>query len=207
MEPASSASGTTNLRNAALVFLGVLALISLVAALIAANMPGRQKVRSAGDVTPTSPSPTPVVTVTVSATATATTDNTAQTGGYGAGQEGQAGPQVVYLRLKQQPRCGSKPVPAIIEWKVSGATGAALSVDNPGVVGSYRSYHDTSGSETLPFSCGGAAEKHTYTIYTTGGSPQRSQTITASVAANVTPSDPPKTSSKPSAPASAPANY
>jgi len=65
---------------------------------------------------------------------------------------------------------------------MSGSDGAALSVDNPGLVGSYRTYPDSTGSETLTFSCGGApgtTESHVYTIYTTGAGPRKSATITA----------------------------
>jgi hypothetical protein len=206
MDPASSAPANANLRNTALVFLGVLALISLVAALVAANIPGKPKVRSAGGTTPTSPPPASVVSVSPAITGNGTTENTGQGGGYDSGQAGQTGPQIVYFRLKQQPRCGNKPVAAIIEWKISGATGTSLSVDNPGIVGSYRSYQGTTGSETFTFSCGGSTEKHTYTLYTTGGGPQRSETITAT--ATTTTTDPPKPSTKPSAPpASAPPGY
>lgn len=100
-----------------------------------------------------------------------------------------SGPQVVYFRVAQQPKCPQGttlyPVPGqplVLEWKVSGGYEVALSVDNPGVVGSYGRYPLT-GSQELTFSCGGApgtTEKHTYTLYTIGGGAQRSRTLTVS---------------------------
>jgi len=97
------------------------------------------------------------------------------------------GPQIVYFRVKQQPQCprGTNQfpipgVPAIVEWKVTGADQVALSVDNPNMVGSYGTY-GVQANETLGFGCSGAPgtmAKHTYTIYTVGGGTQRSRTLT-----------------------------
>jgi hypothetical protein len=101
-----------------------------------------------------------------------------------------SGTQIVYFRVKQQPKCEegtdvyrSPAVPAIIEWKVTGATKVALSVDNPNLVGAYQTYDGTQGSETFTFSCGGPAgstETHQYTINTIGGGTKK-MTISASV--------------------------
>ncbi|HET8662186.1 MAG TPA: hypothetical protein VFM55_24785 [Micromonosporaceae bacterium] len=100
-----------------------------------------------------------------------------------------SGPQVIYFRVAQQPKCPQGttvyPVPGqplVLEWKVSGGHEVALSVDNPGVVGSYGRYPLTGGQD-FTFSCGGApgsTEKHTYTLYTVGGGAQRSRTLTVS---------------------------
>jgi hypothetical protein len=181
-----------------LVFLGTLALVSAVIAVVAALTAGTPKqtsTRRTGNPLPAqsaSGSPAPTVTVTVEST------NPDEGGGYNTGSGGggqQNGPSIEYFRLSQAPKCptGHSSTQAVVEWKVSGgATGVALSVDNPGLVGSYKSYQGTSGSDTLPFSCGGAAPgstvKHVYTIYTTGGGPQRSSTInaTAKVGGTVT---------------------
>ncbi len=95
-----------------------------------------------------------------------------------------SGPQIVYFKLTQQPKCGGvsagkrvDPVPAVIAWKVTGgATSVALSVDNPELVGGYRTYPGTEGSESFLFSCGGPAgtsETHVYTINTVGGGPAK----------------------------------
>jgi hypothetical protein len=73
-------------------------------------------------------------------------------------------------------------VPVIISWKVTGATGVELSVDNPNLVGAYGSY-GPEGTETFMFSCGGevnSVETHTYTIYTSGGGPRKRADLKAS---------------------------
>jgi hypothetical protein len=216
MEPASQPPTSTTVRNVALACLGALALVSLAAALLVAANTASAKTgtrRGEAKVGHTTITASPVAAASASATdpigqvaVDAGTGNGDQNGSGGqATTPTDTGPRIVYFRLRQQPKCGpSGPVqPAVIEWKVSGATGAALSVDNPGIVGSYRSYPGTTGSETLTFSCplpAGTTESHVYTIYTTGGSPQRSATMTAKA---TTPgaSPAPKTSGKPSAPA------
>jgi hypothetical protein len=198
MEPVSP-TRAVSMRTLLLSCLGVLALVSVAVAIVVSHSslsrPNRAGARGGAD--------NGLGGASASATAVAAdaTDGTGTGGGTGdSGNTGgqtatptwtpthtaQTGPQVVYFRFKQQPRCISpgNNLPAIVEWKVSGATGAALSVDNPGIVGSYRSYDGTTGSETLYAGCGGSpgsTEKHTYTIYTVGGSPQRSATLTATL--------------------------
>ncbi|MBU2665915.1 hypothetical protein KOI35_20600 [Actinoplanes bogorensis] len=97
--------------------------------------------------------------------------------------------KVVSFKLVQKPKCPegtavfrAPAVPAIIKWKITGATGAALSVDDPtGTPGTYGPV-ELSGTETFMFQCNGpvgSVEKHTYAIYTVGGGKQRSMTITA----------------------------
>jgi hypothetical protein len=204
MDPANDAPASTNLRNTALVFLGVLALISLIAAVVAANTPGRRKVGASGD--PSKP-PTAAATTPAPPSASITVAGSGQGAGYTGDQPaGSARPQVVYFRLKQQPECRpGRSVPAIVEWKVSGATGATLSADKTGKVGSYPG---ATGSRSLEFACSGtpgSTEKHTYTLATDGGSPQCTQTLTASATVAAKPSMPP--SAPPSkAPPSAGAN-
>jgi hypothetical protein len=113
--------------------------------------------------------------------------------GNGAGDRnngGHGGAQIVSFEVVQQPRCASgttayetPAVPLKIKWKVTGATGVALSVDDPNRVGSYGSYGPEETME-FTFSCGGAVgstETHKYTIHTTGGSGQaKSKTVTVS---------------------------
>jgi hypothetical protein len=66
----------------------------------------------------------------------------------------------------------------IITWKVTNATGMALSIDNPGLVGSYGTY-GPSGSMDLYGGCYSDEGTHTITAYTVGGTgPQAHQTIT-----------------------------
>ncbi|MFG1777813.1 hypothetical protein ACGFIG_15450 [Micromonospora sp. NPDC049048] len=101
-----------------------------------------------------------------------------------------AGPRIVYLRVARKPRCAegtavfrADPVPLVIEWKITGATGGALSVDDPtNTPGTYGPV-DLQGSQEFLFSCNGdvgSTETHTYTLYTVGGGPVRSATVTAS---------------------------
>jgi hypothetical protein len=101
----------------------------------------------------------------------------------------QSGPRIVYFKVTQKPKCPegtavfrAPAVPVVITWKVTGATGIALSVDNPELVGAYGSY-GREGTETFMFSCNGSVgsvETHVYTIYTTGGGPQRRADLKAS---------------------------
>jgi hypothetical protein len=101
-----------------------------------------------------------------------------------------AGPEIVYFRIAQQPRCAegtdvyqNHAVPLIIKWKISHATSGALSVDDPThTPGTYGPVSLT-GSQDFTFSCAGAVgsvETHTYAIYSVGGGTQRSKTLTIS---------------------------
>ncbi|GAA0931201.1 hypothetical protein [Virgisporangium aurantiacum] len=110
--------------------------------------------------------------------------------GSGDKNSGHGGAQIVSFEIVQQPRCASgttkyetPAVPLKIRWKVTGATGVALSVDDPHRVGSYGSYGLEETME-FTFSCGGAVgstETHKYTITTTGGSGEpKSKTLSVS---------------------------
>ena len=65
----------------------------------------------------------------------------------------------------QQPTCpvhGTPDAPystpgtdVVIAWSVSGAKGAAIAVDNPGIYGAYGSDYPASGKLTLSFGCDG----------------------------------------------------
>jgi hypothetical protein len=193
MEPHQPIHATDRRRTLALVFLGVLALLSAVAAIVFVVLDGpdgrqqqaaRDRAGTGAQAGLGDSSSTPAVS------RPPTSDNqapaaTGKPAGGGDHAPKAAGPQIVYFRVQQQPRCDTagNHTPAIVRWKLSGATGAALSVDNPGVVGSYRSYTGTTGTETLNFSCGGgpgSTETHVYTLYTVGGGQQRSRTIKVS---------------------------
>jgi hypothetical protein len=99
-------------------------------------------------------------------------------------------PKIVSFKLVQKPRCAegtavfrAAAVPAIIKWKITGATGAALSVDDRTHTAGTYGPEPLSGTETFTFQCNGpvgSTEKHTYAIYTVGGGTQHSRTITAS---------------------------
>jgi len=102
-----------------------------------------------------------------------------------------AGPSIVSFKITKQPACPDSEGPyqpetntVVLTWKVAGgATGAALSVDNPEIVGSYRTYTGTEGSETLNFPCDGqpgATVTHKYTLRTVGGGTVKRMDLSAS---------------------------
>ncbi|MDR7322430.1 MULTISPECIES: hypothetical protein [Catenuloplanes] len=101
-----------------------------------------------------------------------------------------AGARVEFLRIARQPRCAegtavfrAEPVPLVIEWKISGAAGGALSVDDPTHTPGTYGPVGTEGSLEFLFSCSGevgSTETHTYALYTVGGGPMDSATVTAS---------------------------
>jgi hypothetical protein len=96
-----------------------------------------------------------------------------------------AGPAIVYFKVTQPPQCEIKGTsaapfsrpeqPVRLAWKVTGASGVALSIDDPGFFkahhsGSYHSY-GPEGSVELSFPCTDTAKPsttHTYTLDTLG---------------------------------------
>ena len=100
------------------------------------------------------------------------------------------GPRIDYLRIARQPKCAegtavfrADPVPLLLEWRISGASGGSLSVDDPtNTPGTYGPV-ELEGSLEFPFSCAGevgTTETHTYALYATGGGAVRSRVVTAS---------------------------
>jgi hypothetical protein len=97
--------------------------------------------------------------------------------------------KIVSFKLVQKPKCAegtavfrAPAVPAIIKWKITGATSAALSVDDATHTAGTYGPEPLTGTETFTFQCNGpvgSTEKHTYAIYTVGGGKQHSLTITA----------------------------
>ncbi|WP_132126443.1 hypothetical protein [Actinocrispum wychmicini] len=85
----------------------------------------------------------------------------------------------VSISVVRQPTCpvhGTPDAPfsspgtdVIISWKVTGASGAAVAVDNPNIYGAYGMY-DATGQLTLAFGCSGTTGKttHTYTVWSAG---------------------------------------
>jgi hypothetical protein len=100
------------------------------------------------------------------------------------------GPQIITFEVTSQPSCPAgtnlNPIqgrPAMIEWKAVGAQGVDLSVDGPGLYGSYGLI----GSETLNFPCDGTPgsyQTHTYTVTTVGGGAAQSKTLTVKAKIN-----------------------
>jgi hypothetical protein len=87
--------------------------------------------------------------------------------------------KVTSLRVVQQPTCpvhGTPDAPysapgtdVVIAWSVSGAKGAAIAVDNPGIYGAYGSDYPASGKLTLSFGCDSrGTTTHTYTVWPAG---------------------------------------
>jgi len=80
--------------------------------------------------------------------------------------------KIVFFDITRHPQCKAPGVsrsPAQISWKVTGATGIALSVDTD-KVGHYGEY-GPEGKLDFPFTCGGTelTETHTFRITTRGG--------------------------------------
>ena len=66
----------------------------------------------------------------------------------------------------------------VLSWQTSHDTGVAVSVDNPGVVGSYGRYGPDGTTDLPPAGCAPGAGPQTYTVTTVGGTgPAASRTI------------------------------
>ena len=107
----------------------------------------------------------------------------------GGGSE-RTGPWIEYFRVAQKPSCPAgtnvapiEGTPVTLEWKVTGADAAAISIDGPGLYGTY----EPEKSDTFPFSCGGepgTTQKHTYLLQTVGGGETQTKEITVSARVN-----------------------
>ncbi|WP_018680788.1 hypothetical protein [Actinokineospora enzanensis] len=106
-----------------------------------------------------------------------------------------AGAKVVSFTVVRKPSCpvqaspgapfSSPGSPVVIAWQVSGASGAAISVDSPGMYGSYGSDYAASGQLELAFPCDTTPGKttHTYTVWPKGAK-SVSQNLTVSATNN-----------------------
>jgi hypothetical protein len=116
-------------------------------------------------------------------------------GNTGGGTDGNGGtehtgPWIEYFRVAQKPTCRSgtnlnlvEGTPITLEWKVTGADAASISIDGPGVYGTY----EPEKSDTFPFSCGGEAntmQKHTFLLKTVGGGEVQTKEITVTARIN-----------------------
>ncbi|GLW95062.1 hypothetical protein [Actinokineospora globicatena] len=105
------------------------------------------------------------------------------------------GAKVVSFTVVSKPACpvlakpgapySSPGAPVVIAWKVTGADGAAISVDSPGMYGSYGSDYAASGQLELSFPCDTTPGKttHTYTVWPKGAKTV-SQSLTVSATNN-----------------------
>ncbi|MBP2327376.1 hypothetical protein JOF56_007761 [Kibdelosporangium banguiense] len=140
---------------------------------------------------PTSDSGQPATTATAKSGVNAKSGSSGGSGNSGGSNSGSSGggkstsssspPSAsVTLSVKKQPLCprhGTPDAPfstpgqdVTITWKVTGATKAAISVDQPSLYGAYGSDYPASGELTLPFSCTNSPGKttHTYTVWPAG---------------------------------------
>jgi hypothetical protein len=103
------------------------------------------------------------------------------------------GPQIEYFKIKQWPSCPSgtgadrrEGQDTIVEWKVTGTDKVTISVDGPGIYGTYGA----SGEQSFTFGCGdwepGEKAKHTYLLMTVGGGDVAKKTLTATATVNGT---------------------
>ncbi|GLZ37343.1 hypothetical protein [Actinokineospora sp. NBRC 105648] len=88
-----------------------------------------------------------------------------------------SGAKIVSFTVVSKPACpvlakpgapfSSPGSPVVIAWKITGATGAAISLDSPGMYGSYGSDYPASGQLELGFTCDTTPGKttHTYTVF------------------------------------------
>jgi hypothetical protein len=100
------------------------------------------------------------------------------------------GPAIEYFRVAAKPSCPSgtdqvryEGQPVVLEWKVTGAEKATLSVDGPGLYAEYGAKD----SATLNFPCGGdpgSYQTHTYTLKAIGPGGTRSKTLTVKAKVN-----------------------
>jgi hypothetical protein len=112
-------------------------------------------------------------------------------GNPGGGPQPPTGPSIEYFRVATEPTCPSgtdvNPIdgtPVTLEWKVRGADAASISIDGPGVYGTY----EPEKSETFAFPCSGEPntfQEHTYLLTTVGGDGEpRTKELTVSAKIN-----------------------
>ena len=142
------------------------------------------------------PSPPPVAAPSPAPTTVTSTPPT------GATKTTKSGARILTFDVKQKPSCpviassdspfGAPGQDVILEWSVTGATGIALSIDNPDYydmnhMGSYGSYGPT-GEVDISFPCDQAQQPnttHQYTLNTVGGTgPSVSMTLKVSAQTN-----------------------
>jgi hypothetical protein len=185
----------------------VLGAVAVIAALAGCNV-------SAGSPTTQLPTVVPESTFDTAAPVTTATTKSGTTGGQGSSSGGSGGSSggggsgggkststssppsgSVTVSVKKQPLCPRNGTPdspfstpgqdVTISWKVTGATKAAISVDQPNHYGSYGSDYPASGELTLPFSCNNTTGKtsHTYTVWPAGNK-NVSKSVTVSATNN-----------------------
>ena len=114
---------------------------------------------STGPTSSSDPSPAPTVAPTPKPTPKPTPRPTATPS---------TSPAIASYQIPATADCGgyTDVVQIQFSWVVKRATGVTISIDGPGI---FDTYLGTSGQATLPFACGAADTKHTYTLRTTGG--------------------------------------
>ncbi|WP_157440684.1 hypothetical protein [Actinokineospora inagensis] len=127
--------------------------------------------------------PTTATTTTRHTTTTTTTTTKPAT----------SGPKILSFTVVSKPACPvlAKPgapysnpgAPVVISWKVSGASGVAISVDSPNMYGSYGSDYPASGQLELQFPCDTTPGKttHVYTVW-----PKDAKTVSQNLTVSAT---------------------
>jgi hypothetical protein len=127
-----------------------------------------------------SPTLDTVLTPTPSSTATGAPSSTPKNSP--SATAAPTGPTILYFRVKTKPSCpGTGPggsfggSDAVLEWEAVNIDQVTVSIDGPGMFGTY----DRKSSQSFPFACGSSAGtyKHKYTLHTVGGGAEKTQTL------------------------------
>ncbi|WP_203908719.1 hypothetical protein [Rhizocola hellebori] len=125
---------------------------------------------------------TPTAAPTGAATATATNSPTSTPKSSPATTAPPTGPTILYFRVKTKPSCPSSGPggtfggnDAVLEWEAVNVNQVFVSIDGPGLFGTY----DKKSSQSFPFACSSSAGtyKHKYILHTVGGGAEKTQTI------------------------------
>jgi hypothetical protein len=100
------------------------------------------------------------------------------------------GPWIVSFKISKQPSCPAgtnvAPIegqPVEVSWKVTGTDKVTISVDGPGIYGTFPA----EGTKAFQFGCEGSPgsiQEHTYLLKTVGGGEVKQKTLTAKATVN-----------------------
>lgn len=120
------------------------------------------------------------------------TPTTTKTSSGGGGTTTSTAPTnpIAYFKIKTDAKCQStgpggfySPGSITLEWKVNGASHITISIDGPGIYGTYPGTH----AEEFNFPCSGnsgSTQTHTYLLRTIGLTPVREATVKGSARVN-----------------------
>ena len=181
--PAGSASGGA-LATSALATSGLVATSDLATSGLAASGAASSGASAGkGSAATSSPTGDPSITTSSSNSAAGGGSGGGASGGSGGGsgsggQAGSTAPAITSAHVSCDFNDSDQTYHENLTYAVANATGMALSVDNPGIVGSFGSYGPQGTIELPDLGCYTGNGEQTYTLYTVGGSgPQASKTI------------------------------